>query len=129
MHLKGDVTPARLEALVAKRAARGLQTPMVDERPELFDDLQLAWDAWEELSLSRHWRIDGSPQGIAHSEIGEWLDLNLIRDDDARRDLYWYIKTMDLAWLSIRKTTLSKKTKTRGNTSRSHRRQKRQRRR
>tara|TARA_R110002096_G_C14661938_1_gene728445 strand:- start:40967 stop:41263 length:297 start_codon:yes stop_codon:yes gene_type:complete len=98
---------------------------MMDHQPELYDDLQLGWNAWEELSLSRIWRHDGTPSGLLHSEIREWLDLNAVVDNESRVDLYRTIKTMDLVWLSLRGTKLKDK---RGNASSSNRGKKRKRR-
>ena len=127
--LSGKVPFARLEALAIKRAAKGLTTPMVDSRPELFEDLQPAWDGWEALSVSRAWRTDGEPSGLLHTEIQAWLDLNRLEDPGLRHDLYKMIQAMDLLWLGRRKQRLDAKgQETRGNPSSSHRGPKRTRR-
>ena len=76
---------------------------MYDNQPELFDDMLIVWHAFEELTLARHWRTDGEPLGLEHSEIAEWLNLNLIRDDVHRNELYRFIKAMDISWLAIRR--------------------------
>lgn len=99
---------------------------MFDDKPALFEDLQLVWDAYEELALCRQWRPDGEPCGLNHSEISDWLDLNLINDPTYRNSLYRNIKSMDIAWMAIRRKKL---TESCGNTTRSNRRSKRKRRR
>ena len=96
---------------------------MYDDSPDLFSDLQLVWDAYEELTLSRQWRHDGQPSGLSHTEISTWLDLNLVNDPIYRNSLYRYIKSMDIFWLA------KKQTKPRGKSTSSNRRPKRKRRR
>lgn len=90
---------------------------MVDKQPVLFEDLEYAWDGWEELTFSRDWSHDGGPTSIKHTEIVAWLDLNQVEDNE-RFNLYRTIKHIDLMWLNVRRKFLKKK---RGNTTSSDR--------
>lgn len=91
---------ARWEALAKIRAAKGLRTSRIDDAPELYPDLRLAWDGWSELAMSRQCRPSGHPMGVHHTEILAWLDLNDVRGSTQRGDLYRAIKILDIAWLA-----------------------------
>ena len=91
---------ARWEALARIRAKKGLKTKHIDGAPQLYPELQLGWGAWEELSMSRPYKPNGLPASVLHSEIESWLNLNMIRDDLLRLDLYRWIKILDVGYLA-----------------------------
>lgn len=72
-------------------------------KPILLPDLQVVWNAFEELHRTR--QIGWDVSAIQISEIVAWLDLNEIKGED-RQDTYYAIRYMDDMWVSwMRKKT------------------------
>jgi len=102
---------ARWEALARKRAKRGRKTMRMDNAPDLFADLRYGWDAWRELDMAREYAPGGTPLGVRHTEVVAWLNLNLIRDDLTRLDIYGTVFILDATWLSEERKARKKPTK------------------
>jgi hypothetical protein len=89
-----------LRSFLERRAARGLSTPAIDNRPELYEDLIPVWEAFEDLSKTRA-RDLGSPMPITFAEISAWLDLHSIEGADTRAEFAALIRSMDEDWFRI----------------------------
>jgi hypothetical protein len=72
--------------------------PALNSKPELFEDLIPVWNAFQELSVGRHYSMAG-PSGLTSSEITAWLDLEEINDGDTRRFFHRMIRAMDASFL------------------------------
>ena len=71
---------------------------MLENRPELFEDLQIVYGAFLELHDCRQIGLEPSP--ISFTEIDRWLDANSIIDLEERQDMYRLIKVCDREWLA-----------------------------
>ena len=87
-----------LNKLAELRAKKGLSTPAIDDRPEIYEDLIEAWQAFQELNQSRQVGLSANP--ILVSEIKAWLELHNINDLDERLELHKLIRILDQTWLS-----------------------------
>ena len=80
-----------------KRAAKGLPTKALDDRPSLYVDLGPIWQAFNELHSARPSGF--GPMAIPVSEILAWMDLQGIYDRETRLEYYSLIRVMDIYWL------------------------------
>lgn len=81
---------------IAKETGR--LPPALQNRPELPDHLQLYWQAFQVLTLSRP--TNGFSVGaIPLSEILAYAELLGIQGLEAREDLVRFIRAMDVAYL------------------------------
>src|SRR5690606_33300646 len=88
----------KIARLLEKRKKRGRRVPALDNRPELFDDLELVWQAFQELC---HFRPSGwSYQAIPLEAIVAWMDLHEIYDLDERLFVYRMILCLDAKWVN-----------------------------
>lgn len=69
----------------------------IDNRPSLYADLQLIWNAFIDLHGSRPSGF--GPTAIPTSEVLSWLDLQGIRDRETRIEYYELIRVLDNCWL------------------------------
>jgi len=80
---------------------------MLDDRPEIFDDLLGIWDSFWELNMRRVAVYEYQP--ISISEVAAWLDINGIDDIDARAEHLRLIGALDSAWLSYMRSNKKEK--------------------
>ncbi len=97
---------AHLEQLLAAQEA-GNEVKALDERPQLYDDLQWIYRSFFQLS-----RLQGmSPGAISTSEIVAYLDLHGETDLQERAEFFRFIKVMDRAWLKYQASQQKPKAK------------------
>lgn len=77
---------------------RGELPPALANEPELYEDLEGAWSAFEDLNRSRGYQ-DGRPRPIAWSEILAYLELRGIRCGEERDELVERVLVLDNAFL------------------------------
>lgn len=81
-----------------RKAQKAGESTALDRKVELYPDLIPIWNAFMELSSSRHVGMAG-PSGIAVSDVAAWLDLAQINDPLSRGEWYRLIRTMDNTYL------------------------------
>jgi hypothetical protein len=86
-----------LEVTARKRAKKGLPTPLYDEQPHPYPDLQSIWRAFTDLSSRRRCGFAGEDP-IQFSEIMAWLELNEI-DRRRWRDYVEPIQSLDRVYM------------------------------
>ena len=67
--------------------------PELESMPELFEDLQSVWKAFQDLSKSRTSGFDANP--IQASEINSWLSIHGITEQEKKEDFYTIIIELD----------------------------------
>ena len=80
---------------LAKR--KGKRVKALEDKPELYGDLQMVWDAFNDLHRARPVGFGASP--IPLSSIMSWLDIHGIGGDSAV-EIYELISAMDGVWLN-----------------------------
>jgi len=83
--------------MLERRVAEGKPTPAMDNRPELYEDLQDVWLAFSELNQGRSYGFGPNP--ISMRDIQAWLAMSDITDADEKMDFLYLIRAMDVAWL------------------------------
>ena len=86
-----------VKAALEKRHKQGHDVPAIDNKPELFKDLQSYWFAFFNLHASR--TVDMNPQPISPANLLAWLDIPGVCGTEARMRYYLHITALDLAWL------------------------------
>lgn len=71
---------------------------MLEDQPDLDEDVEDAWDAFASLDKGRQYGWNG-PQPILISEIEAYCRLNFIDDESERYELVEYIQKMDAQYL------------------------------
>ncbi len=66
--------------------------------PELYEDLEPVWAAFEDLHRSRG-TLDGKQQAIAWTEIRAYLDVRGIRDEEEKAELMRLVIALDNSYL------------------------------
>ena len=95
-----------------KLADKGKVVKAIENRPQLYDDLQDVWRAFTELNCAR--TTGGfAPNPISLAEIEAWLRLNGIESDETKQEYYQFIRAMDVIFLEH----IIKRNKDNGNSS------------
>lgn len=84
--------------MLEERAARGDPTPALDNRPELYEDLEWIWQGWQYLNQTRPSTDPPSPLDIR--AIATWLELRGVKDPDERLEAMELLVAMDMAYMS-----------------------------
>jgi hypothetical protein len=82
----------------------GKRVRALKERPQLEEDVQLAWLCFTDLNREREAGFAG-PQAIRLTEIAAWMDLHCLRGADVRADFYRLVVAADdaaLTWIRER---------------------------
>jgi hypothetical protein len=79
----------------------------LESRPELYDDLLPAWNAFNTLHSARGSGLGGEPLRV--SDITAWLDVYDIAGEE-RTELFELIRVLDDVWLDHIRTELKEKT-------------------
>lgn len=87
--------------------SKGVDVPALNKQPELYDDLNEVWSAFEQLSRMRSIGFAPSPIGIL--EIEAWLNFNDINDTEIRSDYLYLIQAMDACFLEHSSAQIKKK--------------------
>lgn len=99
--------------LLERRRKRGKPVAALDNKPELFEDLELAWEAFHELHRQR--RSGGfSPEPLNVSDISIWLEMNNYRGIQ-KREMYELIVILDSCWMTHIQKELERREKAKKN--------------
>jgi hypothetical protein len=71
---------------------------MLEDQPDLDEQVEEAWNAFAVLDKGRQYGYNG-PQPIQLSEIEAYCRLNFIHDESERLELVEYIQKMDAQYL------------------------------
>lgn len=97
-----------------------MKSKTLDERPELFPDIQWIWEAFQVLGRSRPYGY-GGPLPIPTSEVLAYCQLRGIHTWDDREDLIYFVNVLDNEWISDqykKQAAEREKTKTKASTPR-----------
>jgi len=83
-----------LEPTLRAERKRGNAAPELDRKPELAEGARQYWNAFSRISRSRHFG-DAGPAAIACTEIGAWLDLHGVLEQEERETYCDMIEAMD----------------------------------
>ena len=90
-----------MEDKLKTRIEKGLETPFLDKKPELYEDLQEVWNLWWMLHAGRSRGFSANP--IPLSEIYVAFLLFKIYNEQERKDYIAYIYAMEsvfFKWLN-----------------------------
>jgi hypothetical protein len=84
--------------VLEQRAARGEKIAVLENRPDVFEDLTEVWEAFWELAETRP--AGFGPGAIPFAEIVAWLNLHGVTRRQDREDYAYLIRALDRAWLN-----------------------------
>lgn len=76
--------------------AKGKKVPALEKRSELYPDLTLPWQAFNELHRARNVGFDVVPLSV--HDIEAWLNLHEIVGEE-RREIFSLVSEMDVFWV------------------------------
>ncbi len=83
--------------LLERRRKRGKPVPALDNEPELFEDLQPAWRAFNALHKQR--QVSFVPPPLTVTDISTWLEINNYQGIE-KQEMYEMIIILDSCWVA-----------------------------